>query len=144
MKVIFLDFDGVINNVELWGTTKFLPKALRSIERIVESTGAIVVASTAWRRGHSVQELNGFVKDNGGKFEIVDKTPAFYRQIRGVEIQAWLEDHPGAESFVILDDMDECQFVGLEKNLVRTDDTVGLTSKNADRAIEILGPTKSC
>ena len=58
MKIIFLDFDGVLNppNDVIRGTsydfteTKFGPKAVINLNKILSETGAYIVVSSTWRK----------------------------------------------------------------------------------------------
>jgi len=55
MKVIFLDFDGVLNSVKYdrkrdWNKLTFIDESrLPLLKQIVDSTGAVIVLSTTWR-----------------------------------------------------------------------------------------------
>lgn len=121
MKIIFLDFDGVLNH-ELWYKRRHEemdsesieshypyneidPLAIDQLNRIIEQTGAKVVVSSTWRHGKTVQELYEFLTFVGFKGEVISKTPSFhakgntidgdrigYTVPRGCEIDWWLEN----------------------------------------------------
>ena len=72
MKVIFLDFDGVLNSDKIpqtphnplirfgspeWLATQFDTKLVARLNFIIEKTGACVVLSTSWREAHPLHEL---------------------------------------------------------------------------------------
>jgi hypothetical protein len=73
---------------------------------------------------------------------IVDFTPSLERTTasgfkvpadRGVEIQAWLDDHPRVQRFVILDDL--AGMAHLSGHLVQTESRTGLTQELADEVV---------
>lgn len=164
MKVIFLDIDGVLNSDEtgvmyserykdngfggffddevdepthrtvLWG----LP-LVETLAYIVRSTGAKIVISSTWRMGKKVSTFNKMFALYGEyDIEAIDKTPLHWSGTRGTEIQHWLDAHPEVTNYVILDDNDDMlsSHVG---HFVQTDEKVGLTEQDAERAIAILG-----
>ena len=55
---------------------------------------------------------------------------------RGIEIQTWLDENPGVEKFIILDD--DSDMVHLMPHLLQTDGEFGLTNEIADKAIKRL------
>lgn len=158
-KIIFLDFDGVINSElyfltqkfkddytsgELCSEAKLDPENIKLINKLVSDTGATVVASTAWRIHNSVDNLNYFLKLRGAKFELVDSTPihkmvpnSLVYPTRGLEIQDYL-DHIliVPESIVIIDD--NADMAHLSSSLVQTNPVVGFTVNNLKQAKKIL------
>ena len=48
MKVIFLDFDGVITLPPKWHLES---DKIKLVKKIVDETGAKIVVSSSWRRG---------------------------------------------------------------------------------------------
>ena len=150
MKVIFLDFDGVITIPETrWHIS--LPH-IKRIKEICDATGAKIVVSSSWRH-KTVQEtidtmigrpkrcprnsmFNWFI-DN-----LYDVTPWFcddkYNGTgRGGEIQTWLDAHPEVDNYVIIDDdgdmLDEQLF-----NFVQTDWAFGIQDREVKLAIDVL------
>jgi hypothetical protein len=151
-KVIFLDFDGVLNNdnflMSLDPTTPhgeghIDPKAVMLLNTIVEITGAEIVISSSWRIPYTIEELKKFLTRRGFDHadKIIGRTPGVDRNDRGVEIFVWLsraeETGDGAEHFVILDDNDDMK--PLMQHLVRTNPDVGLCEEDMLKAIEQLG-----
>ena len=108
MKVIFLDFDGVITIPPKWHLN---PDKIKYIKRIVEETNAKIVVSSSWRHGLERNfewaledmpdnEMIIWLRDN-----ILDITPTVgLGNGRGGEIQQWLNEHPDVDNYVILDD----------------------------------------
>lgn len=58
-------------------------------------------------------------------------------QVRGHEIQEWLDDHPFVQRFVIVDD--DGDMAHLMSKLVQTDFTDGLTKEKAGEIIRRFG-----
>jgi hypothetical protein len=121
MKVIFLDFDGVLNH-QYWYVRRmdevpmddiasqypfyeFDPKSIEQLNRIVLETKAIVVVSSTWRLGYTINQLQNILEKVGFVGQVLDKTPSFfaagtdnngskinYTIPRGCEIEWWLEN----------------------------------------------------
>ncbi len=84
MKLLFLDFDGVVNTDE-WraeATRRKLPPSqhlfrpmVKRVNTIVEQTGARVIASTNWRIGYTKNALEEMLRSAGGTFPLYSTTP---------------------------------------------------------------------
>lgn len=157
MKVIFLDFDGVLNSAASFvmetRIRKDLPKGslcpvnqtlsnvcCSNLQYILEAVpSAKIVISSAWRTMFELDWLKAKLASYGiDSTRVVDATPHSFSGPRGREIQQWLEAHPQVKEFVILDD----NYIGggfTEKEIVTTTWTVGLTLTHALQAIKILG-----
>ena len=143
MKVIFLDFDGVITVPPKW---YLKADKIKYIKRIVDETGAKIVVSSSWRMD-SVEDtidkmigrprrcprnrmFNWFI-DN-----LYDVTHT-YRSLRGLEIKDWLDEHNDIENYVIIDDdgdfLDEQLY-----HFVQTNYEDGITEVETIRAIKVL------
>lgn len=147
MKVIFLDFDGVLNaeaDICRYGVCILSPQ-IRLLKQIVDATGANIVLSTSWREHWSAEEaacdqtgllMNDIFSQHG--LQIWDKTPDL-RTRREVEIKSWLDAHPETEQFVILDDaLLSADF--MNDHFVKTSSYFGgLDEADVKKAIEILG-----
>lgn len=167
-KVIFLDFDGVLNTeryqAELRGRQEsttdtygpvFDPDAVRNLQKILEAVpDARIVIESSWKF-EGLQRMKHMWKDRNLPRNIFDITPDYFsgslnvdlesfddfRMLvgKGNEIRQWLcENEPEGCNYVILDDMPD--FLP-EQNayVILTDPYVGLTAENADQAIRILG-----
>lgn len=148
MKLIFLDVDGVFITEkfirsEFAKTGKpqgrtFDPSAVIECDRIVVATGAVVVISSVWRMGRSIEELTELFKLQGFKnTQIIGKTDVTSHGVRGREIQ----DHLNTlavqpEKFVIIDDDSDMEH--LMDHLIKTNQYDGLTAEIADKVIERL------
>lgn len=149
-KVIFLDIDGVlVNRAALEGcqTTsgpcRFDPVCVENLNAITDATGAALILTSTWRR--FLDNLPDILALNGVKAPMAGQTPDLSRQLpsrlsiaveRGQEIQAWLDDNPGIESFIILDD--DADMGALLPRLVRTDPLAGLRVVDFVRALHLL------
>ncbi|MBR4864842.1 MAG: hypothetical protein IKU07_09720 [Oscillospiraceae bacterium] len=149
MKVIFLDFDGVLNsNAYLMrsggqGVT-IDPARMVLLKQIVDATGAKIVLSSSWRlhwsavpeecnfTGRQIEEIFA-----AHEMKIWDKTPTVGRRREG-QIKQFLDDHPEIENFVVLDDM-LLYADYLEGHMVKTAAYFeGLDAADVGKAIEIL------
>lgn len=157
MKVIFLDFDGVLNGFD-WvreARKKQLhtkdrrkhelamldPLQVLRINRACEETGAKIVFSTSWRNGATADYLHGLLQELGFKGEHAGETPNpmdIGSKCRGDEIIAYLAAHPEIESFAIIDDMHPKAFPGLRRFLVWTDTARGMQEEDVRRLVSIL------
>ena len=166
IKVIFLDFDGVITTLKSgWSID---PEKIKLLNKIIEATDAKIVVSSSWRRGTlegTIEELSGGVDCNGNSkaFPFCDKIIGITARIggfryndeinedgrkpmvdipRGVEIQDWLDNTDyDVESYVILDD-DSDMLYWQKDNFVKTNTYLGLDDIGVDKAIDILGTKK--
>lgn len=161
MKIIFLDFDGVLNNELFYryrlkiGTENYPPYPLCEIDKdcidvlnyVIEKTGAKVVVSSTWRHGRTIEELQHILNFFEFKDEIIDKTPSFNHSdcVRGNEISKWIEVNQELlgessnqfENYVILDDDNDMLYVQKD-NYLQVDRWVGLTYPLGTKAIRIL------
>jgi Swiss Army Knife RNA repair-like protein len=143
-RLIFLDFDGVINRV---GMTGYLigadrdalePRLVRRVGALANTVDASVVLSTAWRNVHSVEHLTRLLAARGFPADrIIGVTP--HSDVRGREIAAYLDAHRGAR-FVVLDDNDRGHFNmdAVRRWLVKTNPAMGVTTANIARAATLL------
>lgn len=149
MKVIFLDFDGVLNCEKYilrcngCGVT-IDPTRMILLKQIVDVTDAKIVLSTSWRE-HWSRDLaqcdstgtliNSIFCTHG--LQIFDKTPQLHAR-RETEIELWLNAHPETENFVVLDDgLLSADF--LDGHFVKTSNYFdGLDETDVQKAIEIL------
>lgn len=150
MKVIFLDFDGVLNNEPFLrkSTGSFAPENIAALNALLRAVpDAMLVISSTWRRGRTAGSLAARLEAEGmlaGRVWSV--TPDLDRPVagsklylgtpRGAEIRAWLDEHT-IESHVILDDDDDMDGTDPSR-FVQTTMLHGLTLEDAKRAMEIL------
>ncbi len=165
MNLIFLDFDGVMNSDKYFAGPIFKNEtkdmdwdeimliahhthldrdAIQLVNQLVVRSGASVVVSSTWRQHYSIDELNKMLADRGATFNIIAATPVhrsylgwgLQHTIRGHEIQDYLDGVLEPVQFVILDDIDNMDH--LSNHLVLTDESIGLTSEDVEKALQIL------
>lgn len=165
MKVLFLDFDGVLNhqqflidaarenseypmtNLDRW-VSMLDPAAVARLNEVVERTNCAVVVSSSWRIGSSRPELQHMLEVRGFRWSLLGCTPSCRTKEnphRGYEIQRWIDDwneqHPDdtvtdADIAIIDDDSDMDHLL---HRLVHTGFTVGLQDEHVDALVSLLG-----
>lgn len=153
MKVIFLDFDGVITtyyshwNIDI--------EKLKLLDEIIQQTDAKIVVSSSWKHGsENVEDFKNRIYNKRCSKNIKTQTPfeKFVNQIyditdsngawRGDEVQRWVDNHKEElESYVILDDDDDFKDEQLF-NFVQTDGFEGITSREVKLCVGILNNEK--
>ena len=149
MKVIFLDFDGVLNSekyLAACGSDGVVidPSRMILLKQLVDATGAKIVLSTSWREHWSKEPtqcdstgmlMNDIFSRQG--LQIWDKVSQL-RMTREAQIKNWLDRHPEVERFVVLDDGLLCAGY-LEGRFVKTSNYFGgLNESDVQRACDIL------
>jgi hypothetical protein len=145
LRIVFLDFDGVLNTIDdpCWsradvgGEGCLDPEKVRLVTALVRRTGALVVLSTSWRLGFAQEELEAMLRRRGFEGGFAGTTPR-EGETRGEEIQAWLRDH-GREvtRWVALDDATQgMEWLGARH--VRTTLEEGLTEAHVEEAVRLL------
>ncbi len=158
MKVIFLDFDGVLNSDQYdserdqTADTNIDESRLPLLKQIVDATGAKIVLSTTWRcyweeNPNDCDAIGIWMNALFAKYglEIFGKTPRLsFRAGRKAEVLSWLEFAPEqVDSFVIIDDY-AFGWEELTSRLVKTSAHIGrgLELCHVEKAIDIL--TNDC
>lgn len=137
MRVIFLDVDGVLNSYARGKAGNLSKSMLRRLRDLVELTDSKIVVSSAWRKEpYMMRKLLRYLGYK--KLKILGCTPVIPNAVRGEEIKYWINHNCDVEHFVILDDMAASEFPGLEKYLVETDPTEGLTADKMMEAVYVL------
>jgi hypothetical protein len=139
MKVLFLDFDGVLNNHKstvLDDGEIFSKAACKNLRHLMrEEPDLLIVVSSSWRHGglpyvRHVLEKNGINKDK--VIGITGIEPGN----RGHQIKCFLDKHPEITSFIIFDDENDME--PLIDKLIKTSSYIGLTSEHVEKAIKLL------
>lgn len=129
MKLIFLDFDGVINNCGSYDDYIFYPikdrrgkvhnlpfsasniKPLKELFDFAYKTNIKFILSTSWREIIGYDEINEMFKNFFGftyltESIIIGETPIIYSDdyIRGREIKKYIENIEELEEYLIIDD----------------------------------------
>lgn len=147
LKIVFLDFDGVISTPDY--NMCLEPEKVALVEKIVTDTGAKIVVTSSWASG--CQTTENFISKNfqpnfksifiDSIYDIIDDVE-YGVASRGEAIKIWLENHEDEiDSYVIIDDtldmLDEQLF-----NFVQTDDQEGITSREVKLATRVLNHIK--
>lgn len=162
MKVIFLDVDGVINSdfwleshqKEISDGTLIDKEKIELLAKIVHNTGSELVMHSGWRFWFDsemqpirkeAQNLIDLLLDSG--LSIYSMTPdlttedirktKMFSKVKAAEIFLWLKQNPNIDNWIVLDDID-LHNNELAIRQIRTNAKIGLTEKNADKAIEML------
>lgn len=167
MRIIFLDIDGVLNNIctgeTFEGNIGIDQANLEALQKLVEESEkeeqTEIVLTSSWRIGNNRNgdELPGHYKYLTDRLSSVglsvfDETPFFddeddgwgIDEKRGHEIVLWLNEHKDCiSSYVVLDDILFRDFIelGITKHLVRTvrhSPQGGLREGHINAALEIL------
>lgn len=146
MKILFLDFDGVITTPE--SRWKIDETKVKLVNRIVSETGAKIVVTSSWKLGYRI--VDNFKEEINRKYPnaewikpLVDNIYGITDSMgswRGDEIHRWLEDKD-VESYVIIDDDSDFREDQLF-NFVQTDTYEGITEREVKLCIDILNGKK--
>lgn len=166
-KIIFLDFDGVLNSVrsvvadqkcinavkvkydllaDKQITTGFDPVAVKLIAEIVRRTGARIIVSSAWRKAISLRDIRDmfhreFNWPDGEDELIIGVTGSVDNGHRGTEIQNWIDEHAvGVRNFqyIIVDDSYDFHDHQM-KRFIQTDPYNGMSYQDYSKALELFG-----
>lgn len=108
---------------------------------LCEETDSVVVISSTWRKGNTLDELKSILGDSGATFRIIDVTP-YTGYERGTEISLWLKDNINQEEhgclyfdfyrYAIIDD-DSDMLLNQAQHFFKTDNYSGLTPNTCYR-----------
>lgn len=159
MKIIFLDVDGVLNNIFTGYDDQCLtPTGFRGIEdifverlkKIIDKTDAIIVLTSDWKeqwepRQDDCMPDGLYLIEKLAKQGLVIKTKTSDHSRgrakigRGQGIHDYLDKNKTVEEWVVLDDNWFYDFDDeIQRHFVHTDETNGLTDYDVECAIEIL------
>lgn len=154
MKILFLDFDGVINrDVDYSNDTPatfglpYREELCGRVRRILDSTGADIIVSSAWREALTREMLVELLTDCGilgGGAKLLGITPSakenykdWHSGPRGLEIEAAVKQLK-PEAYCILDDSRD-MLKSQRNNFVNTLPERGVAEEDVVKAIAILG-----
>lgn len=145
LKIIFLDFDGVVSVPETgWVLSD---RHLERVKKICDETGAKIVISSSWRRKSVVETMKKIYGQDANVVTcnsllninyVIGVTERLGPASRGKEIKKWLDEHPGMERYVILDDDDFDMLPEQKPFLIQTDWAGGIEDEDVEKAIDIL------
>lgn len=166
MKILFLDFDGVLNyqhmpvawnKVPAWVEEKFGERwpftwisgeKVRLLSHLCDIPGFRIVISSTWRKSWTKDQLDYilgyYAADLKGR--VIGMTPALNTERtairRGMEINMWIdkrmESHGDVESYCILDD-DSDMLPDQQTRFVKTSFLTGLGDNEMLNIRRILG-----
>jgi len=166
-KIIFLDIDGVLNPIhymncmyKLWKASDneikshdefgqlFLSHSCEALKKIIDETGAKLVISSTWRMAGIIEMVNMWKHRNLAgeivgitptEIDVVDSNKAkFYDEVcRGHEIDLWIKRMDFKGNYIIIDDTPD-MLKEQEQFFIKTNSFIGLTFKDADKAIKLL------
>lgn len=151
MKVIFLDFDGVMdtayydNYLNYMGLPEkdkygvvFDSDCIANLRRIIDETGADIIVSSTWKDFMTYKEILEMWEYRKLPGFVTDTTPTCSRK-RGDEIDSWLEECNTECEYVIIDDMDETQFNEHQYDrLFVVNPYDGLNEQTAEKVIQLF------
>lgn len=149
IKVIFLDFDGVLNSRQYLVKNNNSGVAIDNtrldlIRKIVFKTDAKIVLSTSWREHWNIipwmcdetgKQINKLFDEFG--LYIYDKTLSLEHN-RYDEITDWLKEHPNIKNYVVIDDEPFEQGVLRDHFVLTSSFKNGLDEDDVEKAINIL------
>jgi hypothetical protein len=166
MRVVFLDFDGVLNSAQsagFWhsrrdqaqwennmyrdwaGTLKeyiameFCPIALSNVEELMRRVPDLkIVVSSSWRVGETIESLQKILSPSKLICERIIGVTESFSKTRGDEIEKWLTEHPEVIDYVILDD-DRDMLYSQRNNFINTSPLHGFLYGDMLQALRILG-----
>lgn len=163
MKIIFLDFDGVVNSMrfceELSERTKreggstatrhmIDPEAVARLNKLITEFQAVVVVSSSWRKIFDVPTLQEILDAKGFVGKIIDVTPDLsgepiyepnQRRERGFEIARWLKENAPDAEYVVFDD--DSDMSAVQERFVHTSWGHGLLDEHIEQARKLFTPT---
>ena len=170
MRVLFLDFDGVLNSHDWWTrrgarTTQtvdeweFDPSAIALLNQAIRDddvqSDVRVVVSSSWRYGRTVENLRDLLEKVGVAAQVIDKTVDYIdhdtlaaltalhgvrHAERGAEIAEWLSRHTDTVETYAIVDDDSDAGVGHDGHFVKTKFANGLVEAHVRRLRSILFP----
>lgn len=161
-KVIFLDIDGVLNSNfwnenhqrEISDGTLIDKSRIELLCKLIMDTGAQIILHSGWkywfdsdlkplrREAENLKNLlekaglaiGGITPDHAARE--IRKTRKF-SLVKASEILAWLKQHQEVDRWVVLDDLD-LHNAEIERHQVKTDQSIGLTVGDVEKAKKIL------
>lgn len=154
MKILFLDFDGVLNPIhyenmlfKMWKVSNglikskdeygmiFFDQSVNHLWHIVNNVDdLVIVISSTWRK-EGEKKMKEMWYDRNMPSWVHGITPVRKDENRGKEIKSYLTTYGGIENYAILDDR---VITGHKNHFIKTNGYYGLTREDADKVISIL------
>jgi hypothetical protein len=142
MKVVFLDFDGVLlpfdpaAGMQRGEEFKISKDAVTNLNIITQLASAQIAVISSWRKEKTDRQLSALLNSWGVLGTFIGATPCL-RDDRGTEISMFLQNYNKITSFVILDD-EPTDLELFAKNIIHVRSQIGLSFVDAEKAIKIL------
>jgi hypothetical protein len=142
MKVLFLDFDGVLNIFPSPSRSgEFDKEACYNLEMLLNKVPDLkIVVCSSWR-AYGYDAVKDILKSNSidprRVFDITgdEKSPDSDNH-RGYQVECWLKRNPKVKTFAIVDDGSD--FEHFKKQFVKTNKYNGLSQDNVETILQIL------
>lgn len=155
-KVIYLDFDGVINNnmtpkiniVNRFGYENIhigiSSELLEKVNQIFDATGAVIWVHSSWRGPYDEKTISKLLLDNGLRAPYKGNIPYLYNRLnRGLDIRRHIESN-AISNYVILDDLPSEFFEEQDRPFhIMTSYICGIQNHNVEMAIHLLNNTNN-
>lgn len=150
-KIIFLDFDGVMETVfqlpledamkvkyDKYGPM-FDEECINNLRLIISATNAEIVVASSWKLNLTLTDLQGMWQSRRLPGTVIDSTPNI-NFMNDTEIDSWLYQHEGeVDDYVILDDMTADNFTQAQQShFFHVNPSVGLNREIAEEVIRFL------
>ena len=146
IRILFLDIDGVLNSKLYYkyiyrpedGWSRFDPYCVVLIKRLVEEFSLSIVITSTWRNG-IVDRLMRELEENELIYHLHKDwhTPILRPVSRGKEIKLWLDSHPEAIDYLIIDDNENLLDYQMNR-FVKTSNYAGMAQEHYNQARNIL------
>jgi hypothetical protein len=144
VKIIFLDFDGVLNSLQTKprdprGLIDWLdPRNVTQLSSALERTGASIVVTSSWRLSTPLPQIRHALEARGCVATVVGVTPSLHPELRDREISAWLESSDEMpDDWLVVDDE---SLEGLTDHQIRPSRITGFTEREALEIVRRFGP----
>ena len=129
-----------ISDIEYY-SSQICRKRVGWLNALCEETNAVIVVTSTWRMGKTIEQLQDIFNYSGATFKVISKTPRTGYE-RGTDISKWLHDNITQEEYgclyfdfyryAIIDD-DSDMLLNQEQHFFQTDTYSGLTPNTCYR-----------
>ena len=147
MKLIFCDIDGVLNSeigTAESGVLGIEEEKLYLLQALLESTGAQLVITSKARFAESIyEERLKTIENSGIKIRDAFRGKTLSSNPKAIEVLAYLQNKcKDIDNVLILDDNDHDFSEYFKHNFILVSTKIGLTVKDVEEGIAILGKEK--
>lgn len=147
MKLVFCDIDGVLNSeigTEESGVLGIEEEKLYLLQALLESTGAELVITSKARFAESIyEERLKTIENSGIKIRDAFRGKTLSSNPKAIEVLAYLQNKcKDIDNVLILDDNDHDFGEYFKHNFILVSTKTGLTVKDVEEGISILGKEK--